>query len=76
MTDDKNITGTSDPIYNLVSALYHCLEGTKTYDKYLADAVGAGDQELIQYFKAARQEERQRAMTARRLLAGRLKDED
>lgn len=73
MPDDKEITGTSDPTYNLVSALYHCLEGAKTYDKYLADAEQAGDQELAAFFREARDEQRQRGEAAKRLLGDELK---
>lgn len=32
-------TGTDDNLYNLVSVLYHALQGAETYDKYISDAM-------------------------------------
>ena len=75
MTDDKTITGTSDITYNLVSALYHCLEGAKTYHKYLADAEQGEDPELVEFFRGACEEECRRAEAAKQLLAARLRTE-
>lgn len=72
MADDKDVTGTSDTTYNLVSALYHCLEGAKTYSKYLEDAKQSGDENLIDFFRNACFEEAQRADVAKRLLAAEL----
>ena len=43
-------TGTSNETYNLVSILYHALEGATTYEKYIQDAQNAGDDELAQFF--------------------------
>ena len=73
MSDDKEVTGTSDTTYNLVSALAHCLEGAKTYNKYLSDAEQEGDQKLAAFFREARDEQRQRAEAAKRLLGADLK---
>ncbi len=72
MADDKQFTGASDTTDNLVSALDHCLEGAKTYDKYLADAEQEGDQDLIAFFREASEQEKQHGEKAKRLLAARL----
>ncbi len=46
-------TGTDDKIYDLVSLLYHALEGAQTYGKYVKDAELAGDEALAAFFKEA-----------------------
>jgi rubrerythrin len=63
-------TGTSNPTYNLVSVLYHALQGAELYAKYASDA--GGDQELASFFREVQQQEQQRADRARQLLATRL----
>ncbi len=63
-------TGTSDPTYNLISVLYHALQGADLYHRYERDA--QGDQELQGFFRQMHEEERQRADYAKRLLAQRL----
>ena len=64
-------TGTADEHYNLVSVLYHALQGGETYDQYARDAEQAGDQELAQFFRDVQREDRDRAQQAERLLAAR-----
>jgi hypothetical protein len=63
-------TGTSNPTYNLVSVLYHALQGAELYAQYASDA--GGDQELASFFREVQQQEQQRADRARQLLATRL----
>ncbi len=72
MSNGENVTGTTDEHYNLVSVLYHALEGGSLYDKYISDAEQSGDQDLAQFFKDVQQEERQRAERAKKLLGERL----
>jgi rubrerythrin len=72
MTTGENVTGVRDEHYNLVSILYHALQGAETYDTYISDAEGAGDQELAQFFRQVQEEERQRAARAKELLGRRL----
>ena len=62
-------TGTRDIVYNLVSTIYHTLQGAETEAIYIADAEQEGDQELIQFFNDLKQENQRRADTAKRLLA-------
>lgn len=64
-------TGTSNVQYNLVSILYHALQGAQTYDMYIRDAEQQGDQELGQFFREVKQEDQRRAERAKQLFAQR-----
>ncbi len=63
-------TGTKDATYNLVSVLYHSLQGADLYEQYSSDA--GGDQDLVSFFREVQQQEKQRADRAKQLLAKRL----
>jgi hypothetical protein len=63
-------TGTSNPTYNLVSVLYHALQGAENYERYANDA--GSDQELASFFREVQQQEQQRADRAKALLGKRL----
>jgi rubrerythrin len=65
-------TGTVDVVYNLVSILYHALEGAEVYSMYVEDAEQSGDTELAQFFQDVQREEKQRADRAKKLLGQRL----
>jgi rubrerythrin len=65
-----NSTGTSNPTYNLVSVLYHALQGAENYERYAHDA--GSDQDLANFFREIQQQEKQRADRAKQLLATRL----
>ena len=62
-------TGTQDIVYNLVSTIYHALQGAETEAMYIADAQQSGDQELIKFFTNLKEENGRRATEAKRLLA-------
>lgn len=64
-------TGTEDATYNVVSVLYHALQGAELYGRYCDDAERQ-DEELVQFFESAQQQQRQIADQAKRLLAQRL----
>jgi hypothetical protein len=64
-----------DETYGLVSVLYHALQGAETYGTYLEDAQRSGDAELAQFFEDCRDQENERALLAKQLLAMRLADE-
>ena len=66
MTSTQQQTGTHDAVYDLVSVLYHSLQGAENYAQYASDA--GGDQELAQFFQQTLDEERQRAEKAKQLL--------
>ncbi len=61
-------TGTPDITYNLVSVLYHALQGAENYQKYMHDADTAGSQEFSQFFRECYEEEKRRADRARDML--------
>jgi hypothetical protein len=63
-------TGTNNSTYNLVSVLYHALQGADLYEQYASDA--GGDQDLAGFFRDIQQQEKQRADRAKQLLATRL----
>ncbi len=65
-------TGTPDTTYNLISVIYHALQGAQTYEQYINDAVQQGDEGLAQFFRAARDESTNRADVGKQLLAQRL----
>ncbi|MFN6566438.1 hypothetical protein A6770_29470 [Nostoc minutum NIES-26] len=71
MNGDRT-TGTSDELYDLVSVLYHALEGAATYEIYSQDAEENGDTELSEFFREIQQQECQWAERAKELLAHRL----
>lgn len=62
-------TGTRDIVYNLVSTIYHTLQGAETEATYIADAEQEGDQELVQFFTDIKAENQKRADRAKELLA-------
>jgi hypothetical protein len=52
-------TGTKDATYNLVSVMYHALQGADLYEQYASDA--GSDQDLASFFREVQQQEKQRA---------------
>lgn len=71
-TTAEQTTGTRDETYDLVSVLYHALQGAETYQRYIQDAEQAGDQELIQFFREAQSWQRHLATEAKQVLTQRL----
>ena len=65
-------TSTCNEHYDLISVLYHLLEGAWKYDTYCKDAEKAGDQALAQFFRDAQRDECARAERAKTLLRERL----
>ena len=76
--DVESETGERDENYNLVSVLYHALQGAETTAQYKRDADQHGDEELAQFFEEARSSHAELAQQAKQLLAARLDatDED
>ncbi|HYX51617.1 MAG TPA: hypothetical protein VE843_17850 [Ktedonobacteraceae bacterium] len=64
-------TGTSNEYYNLVSIMYHALNGAQTYDTYIRDAEQSGDNDLAQFFREVQQEDHRRSERAKQLLVQR-----
>ncbi|HEX2093196.1 MAG TPA: hypothetical protein VHG28_12375 [Longimicrobiaceae bacterium] len=75
MNGDTGNTGTGDVTYNLVSILYHALQGAETYDQYIRDAEQGGDSDLAQFFRDVKRENEQRANRAKQILARRLQQD-
>ena len=70
-------TGERDENYDLISVLYHALQGAETISQYLEDAREANDEELLSFFEETREAYIERAAEAKQLLASRLEgDED
>jgi len=67
--DSQGNTGTPDITYNLISTIYHTLQGAETQAMYIADAEQTGDQELIQFFRDLKEENQRRAERGKQLLA-------
>lgn len=70
MAEQTPDNGTSDSTYDLISVLYHCLQGAEMYEVYAADA--EDDEELSRFFEEIAEQERSRAEQAKQLLAQRL----
>lgn len=68
----EQATGTRDKHYNLISILYHALQGAETYNEYIRDAEQSGDNELAKFFRDVQEQERQRAERAKKLLTQRM----
>lgn len=63
-TDDRN--------YDMISVLYHLLQGSETLDRYCSDAEQAKDSELAAFFRELQENNNQMAQRAQRLLKNRL----
>jgi hypothetical protein len=68
----ESATGERDEHYNVISVLYHALQGAETIQKYVQDARGSSDKELLEFFEETRLEYVARAAQAKELLASRL----
>jgi hypothetical protein len=65
----EHTTGMRDETYNIVSVLYHALQGGETCRQYLQDAQETGDQQLVQFFQDVQECHRHVATQAKTLLA-------
>ncbi|HEX8181486.1 MAG TPA: hypothetical protein VF525_18235 [Pyrinomonadaceae bacterium] len=65
-------TGTQDVTYNLLSVIYHALQGAETYEQYISDAEEKGQPEVAQFFREVRDENTKRAERGKQLLAQQL----
>ncbi len=72
--DEVKTTGTQDAHYNLISVIYHALQGAQTYALYRKDAEEANDPELSRFFQEVQEEETRRADRAKQLLTRRLNE--
>ena len=68
-TGGQGQTGTPDVTYNLISIIYHALQGAETYEQYIQDAEQRGNRDLAQFFREVQQEDERRATRGRELLS-------
>jgi len=61
-------TGVRDSTYNLISVIYHALQGAETYKTYEEDVERTQDDELAQFFRQACEDEKRRAEQGKELL--------
>jgi hypothetical protein len=73
MAASEHTTGTRDEQYNVISVLYHALQGADTCAPYLQDAEQAGDQDMAQFFREVQGTYRQLADRGKTLLRQRLR---
>lgn len=66
-------TSVSDPHYDLVSVLYHALQGSDTINKYIDDV--GDDEELANFFRQVKQGYDRAAQQAKQLLVARVEHE-
>jgi hypothetical protein len=71
--DMSDQTGTSDPTYNVLSVVYHALQGAETIQKYLDDA--RDDEELREFFQQVQQGYRRAADMGKQHLVRRIEHE-
>ena len=60
----------ADEHYDIVSVIYHCLQGCETAKRYERDARDAGDEELAQYFAEVQRSHLSLANRGRHFLKG------
>lgn len=65
-------TGTRDVTYDLISVVYHALQGAETCQTYQHDAEGTGDRDAALFFREAQEQNRQLANRAKELLGQRM----
>jgi len=70
---DQQATGTSDPTYNVISVVYHALQGAETIQKYLDDP--GTEEELRTYFEQVQQGYQRASDKGKQLLAQRIEHE-
>jgi hypothetical protein len=68
-TQQGMIGQTPDTTYNLISVMYHTLQGCQTYEQYAQDAEQSGQQEIAQFFRDTGREFERCAQRGQQLLA-------
>jgi len=70
----QRATGERDENYDLISVLYHALQGADTIGQYINDAQESDDEELVTFFEETKRAYIERANEAKQLLAARLEE--
>ena len=68
MDAGEKTTGTRDEHYDLISVLYHALQGAEACAGYAKDAEDSGEQELAEFFKEAQETQARLAEQAKAML--------
>ena len=68
----EQATGTRDENYDVISVLYHCLQGASEVGQYIQDAEQSGDRELVDFFRDYQEAQKDLAERAKNLLGARL----
>jgi hypothetical protein len=68
MDAGEQSTGTRDEHYNLISVLYHALQGADSCDRYALDAEADGDDRSAGFYREARMMNAQIAERAKGML--------
>jgi hypothetical protein len=66
------VTGTPDPIYNIVWFVEQCLSNALRLEQYVQDAERNGDNELAEFFRRAQGASRKGGDEGKQLLRSRL----
>jgi hypothetical protein len=66
--DSQGNTGTRDITYDLVSVIYHSLQGAETTAMFIEDADREGCEDCAQFFREIKEEQQARADRAKQLL--------
>jgi hypothetical protein len=66
------ITGTKDPVYNIIWFTEACLDNALRLESYIEDAERNGDEELTTFFRKAQADSRKGAEQGKQLLKARL----
>ncbi len=66
-------TGMRDEHFDIVSALYHALQGAEVSATYMRDARQETDEEVERFFQDVQEMNRQIAQRAKKLLTARMK---
>jgi hypothetical protein len=65
-------TRTDDRTFDLISVAYHALQAGETYEQYVRDAEGRGDEEAAQFFRDVQRQQNDIADRAKQLMQSRL----
>ncbi|MEU4806958.1 hypothetical protein [Actinosynnema sp. NPDC023587] len=71
-SETGQVTGTQDKDYNIIWFVEACLSNVLRLETYIADAERAGDSELTDFFRRAKEASRKGADEGKELLARRL----
>ncbi len=69
MPTESQQTSIDNQCFDVVSVLYHTLQGSQTLASYIEDARQGGNQELVQFFQELKQQQDRWAEQANQFLA-------